>query len=84
MAELVTTTSAPATFSAPWPSKMAAPRLCQPLGDSRTLQIRAGNLIAEIQQHLGNPAHADPADAHEMNALNLGKHKNSSCRGFSG
>ena len=39
------------------------------------LQIRSRNLVAEIQQHLGNPAHADPTNAHEMNLLNLGKHK---------
>ena len=39
------------------------------------LQIGAGNLVAEVQQHLGNAAHADAADADKMNSLNFGKHK---------
>ena len=38
------------------------------------LQIGAGNLVAKIQQHFGNPAHADAADAYEMYPLNFGKH----------
>src|SRR5208282_1779176 len=46
------------------------------LCDRRSFQVGAGNLVAEIQQHLGNPAHADATDTHEMNALNLGEHKN--------
>ena len=50
IAELVTTTSAPVTFSARWPSKIAAPSDCQTLRDRRPLEIRAGNLVAEIQQ----------------------------------
>jgi hypothetical protein len=49
---------------------------CQTLRDGRTLQVRAGNFVAEIQQHLGNAAHADAADAHEMYALNFGEHIN--------
>ena len=47
----------------------------QSLRDGRTLQVRAGNFIAEVQQDLGNAAHADAADAHEMNALNFGEHE---------
>ena len=47
----------------------------QAMGDGRALQIGAGNLVAEIQQHLGDTAHADAADADEMNALNFGKHR---------
>ncbi len=37
-------------------------------------QVGAGNPVAKIQQYLGNPAHADAADAYEMNALNFGEH----------
>ena|SRR5437660_3177152 len=48
----------------------------EPLYDRRTFQVGAGNLIPKIQQHLGNTAHADATDAHEMNTLNLGEHEN--------
>ncbi len=44
------------------------------MGDGRGLEVRAGNLIAEVQQDLGDAAHADAADAYEMNALNFGEH----------
>ena len=47
----------------------------KPLGDGRMLKVGARNLVAEIQQYLGNPAHADAADADEVNALNLGEHE---------
>ena len=47
----------------------------QPLGHRRRAQIGTGNLVAQRQQHLGDAAHADAADAHEMYALNLGKHE---------
>ena len=50
----------------------------QPLGDGGALQVGAGDLVAEIQQHLGDAAHADAADAYEMDALNLGEHKSTS------
>ena len=36
-------------------------------------RIRAGNRIAERQQDFGDAAHADPADADEMNALEIVK-----------
>jgi hypothetical protein len=45
----------------------------QPLGDA-PLQVGAGDLVAEVQQHLGDAAHADAADADEMDALNFCKH----------
>ncbi len=48
----------------------------------RPLQIRTGNFIAEIQQHLGNPTHADSANSDKMDSLNFGKHKSSSGHGF--
>src|ERR1700690_116244 len=50
-------------------------QILKAIRDYRSLEIRPRNLVAEIQQHLGNPAHADAADAYEMNALNLGKHR---------
>ena len=47
----------------------------QALGDRRGFQVGAGDLVAEVQQHLGDAAHADAADADEMNALNFGEHE---------
>ena len=61
------------------PSKMVAPRDGQTLGDRGTFQIGAGDLVAEIQQHLGNAAHADAADAYEMDALDFGEHGTDGC-----
>ena len=49
----------------------------QAMRDRRRLQVGAGNLVAEVQQHLGDAAHADAADADEMHALNFGKHGSS-------
>jgi hypothetical protein len=46
----------------------------QALRHAGTLQIRAGDSVAEVQQHLGNAAHADAADAYEMDALDFGEH----------
>ena len=40
-------------------------------------QVGAADAITKGEQHFGNSAHADAADAYEMNALNLGKHKES-------
>ncbi len=40
----------------------------QTLGTGRFLEVRAGHLVAEIEQHFGDAAHADPTDANEMNA----------------
>ena len=74
MAELATTTSAPAMFSARCPSNTLAPRLARRCGDGGALEIGAGDLVAEVQQHLGDAAHADAADADKMDALNFGEH----------
>ena len=71
----MTTTSAPAMLAAACPSNMIAPRAGKPLRDCRISQVGAGNLVAEIQQHLGNAAHADAADAYEMYTLNFGEHE---------
>ena len=54
----------------------------QPLGHGGTFQIGAGNLVAKIEQHLGNAAHANAADTYEMNTLNFGKHKSKAGHGF--
>ena len=73
-AELVTTTSAPDRFSARCPSKVMAPMAGETMRDGRGLQVGAGNLVAEVEQHFGDAAHADATDAHEMNTLNFGEH----------
>ena len=40
-------------------------------GDGRGLPVGAGNGIAEGEQNFGDAAHADAADAHEVNALKI-------------
>ena len=42
------------------------PALDQPVRDCRRLQVRSRGFIAQIQQNLGQTAHADPADADKM------------------
>ena len=44
------------------------------MGDGRGLEIRAGDLVSEVEEDLGDAAHADAPDAHEMDTLNFGKH----------
>src|SRR5262249_38691606 len=46
----------------------------EPLSDCGRLQVRARNLVAKVQQNAGDAAHADAADAYEMDALDLGEH----------
>ena len=46
----------------------------QPVGNRRELHIGTRNAVAEIEQHLGDAAHADAADADKVYALELGKH----------
>jgi hypothetical protein len=46
----------------------------QALRDCGTFQVGAGDFVAEVQQYLGNAAHADAADAYEMDALDFGEH----------
>src|SRR5947209_11690328 len=41
--------------------------LAQPFDISAVGHVRSGDRVDEIAQHLGNPAHADPADPNEMN-----------------
>jgi len=41
----------------------------EPLGDFGGAQIGAGNLVPQIEEHFGDAAHADAADADEVNFL---------------
>jgi hypothetical protein len=43
-------------------------------------QVRAGDGIAEIEQHLSDAAHSGPAYAYEVNMFNLVLHANHSTR----
>ena len=52
------------------------------LRGGRIPQVGTGNLVAKVQQHFGNPTHADATNPHEMNALNLGEHTNADDRPF--
>jgi len=45
------------------------------LRSGRTLEIRAGDFVAEVQQNLGDTAHADATDTDEMNPLNSSEHE---------
>ena len=38
------------------------------------MEVGSGDFVAEVQQHLGDAAHADASDADEVNALNFGEH----------
>src|SRR2546427_13268017 len=46
-------------------------QVAQPLGDDRRLQVGAGDAVAQREQHLGNAAHTHPADADQVNALEI-------------
>src|SRR5579864_6870125 len=46
----------------------------QPVGGRAQFQIRATDLIAQVKQHLGDPAHADSTDTDEVEMLYLKKH----------
>ena len=41
----------------------------------RLLQIGTRDLVAKVQQHFGDPTHADATNPDKMNALDFGKHK---------
>ena len=62
-----TTTSAVATFSARCPTVTAAPSVAQPSRHVAVAQVRPRHPVAQVQQHLGDPRHADPANPHEVN-----------------
>src|ERR1041385_8539398 len=48
--------------------------LLKPIGNTRILQIGAGDTKAEIDQHFGNSGHADAPDANKVNVLNATEH----------
>src|SRR5215472_16959885 len=56
------------------PFKRCGAQTGQAFGDSGGLEIGAGNLVSEIEQDLRDAAHADAADAYEVDALNFGEH----------
>ena len=43
------------------------PKSAEPLGDRAQPDVGAAYLVAEVEEHLGDAAHADAADADEMN-----------------
>ena len=47
----------------------------EPLRHLRSLQIRAADDVAEVRQQLRDPAHADPADADEVNPPRASEHR---------
>jgi hypothetical protein len=47
---------------------------CQALRGIRLAQVGAGDLVAQVQQDLGNAAHADAADADEVDFLDFTVH----------
>ena len=48
----------------------------QTLGGRAQLQVRAADLIAQVQQHFGDAAHANASDSDEVQVLGLKKHFN--------
>ena len=68
-AQETTTTSTPADVRRRVAVGRPARRGRQPLGDRVGLQVRALHRVAEVQQHLGDAAHAAAADADEVDAL---------------
>ena len=66
IAEEMTTTSAPSRLSAACPSKIRAPRSSSRSVILERFQVRALHRVAEVEQHLGDAGHADPADSDEM------------------
>jgi hypothetical protein len=52
----------------------ACAKALQTLGDRAQLQVGAGDLVAKIQQDLGDAAHPDAANPRKMKLLGLKKH----------
>jgi hypothetical protein len=46
-------------------------QLLEPLSDRAEAKIRPTNLETQIDEHFGNPAHADSSDPREMKMLGL-------------
>ena len=64
-----TTTSAPFTFSAAMAERDARAELRETLGDGVRLEVRALHLVAEVDEHFGDAAHAAAADADEVDGV---------------
>ena len=50
------------------------PQIIEPLGRVGGGEIRSAHLVSQVQQHLGDPAHADAADPDKMDASDLSVH----------
>ena len=59
--------------SASWPMNTVAPCSRRRLTLALSLSVRALNLVAEVEQHLGDARHADAADADEMDGADLAR-----------
>ena len=57
--------------------KNDCPEFLETVGNGRFSKVGTGNLIAEVEQYLGDTAHADTADAYEMDALDFGEQSSS-------
>ena len=75
-AELYTTILAPAKIRGRVTFVNHRAACGQTLRGGREFQIGTGHRIAHIQQHFGEAAHANAADADEVNGLGLKKHFN--------
>ena len=49
-------------------------KLRETIGGWREFQIRTGNRITQVEQHLGNATHADASNTREMEMLPRKKH----------
>ncbi len=74
IAEETTTTCAPSIFSGLWPIATLAPCSRSRFDIGVVGRVRAGDRIAEIDQHLGDAAHADAANADEMHRPDITRH----------
>src|SRR4051812_35880322 len=50
-------------------------KFLEAIRNRRLTQVRPGNLVAQIKQHLGDATHPDATDTYEMNALNFCEHE---------
>ena len=68
-----TSTSAPSTFSALWPTADLDALVAQPRDIGALGGVRALHGVAEIAQDLGDAAHADAADPDEVDGSDLAR-----------
>jgi len=48
-------------------------KVCKALGDGRGTEVGSGDAVSEIEDDLGDAAHADAADADKVDALDFGE-----------